>query len=225
MKRWIVFFALLLNVLFAGAQFGVSGGVSMLKAFGTPKPYVGMHVGVEVPRDDQISFYGRASFYLKQMQPLDPPSNQVAVQAYSLTNPIQYQYINFDQSFNYTVLEGGNRYYIGEGYDSGFGAYGGGNVSIIFNSVKRKYDWGNVSEADYKLQSTEIAKGSVFNLGFGLEGGAKYTFAGIGTLYLDAGFAYLVMAYPSNNTASSGLSGMGSPLLFTFNFGFRKDIY
>lgn len=225
MKRWIVLFALLLNVLFAGAQFGVSGGVSTLKAFGTPKPYVGMHIGAEVPRDDQISFYGRASFYLKQMQPMAPYENQLLVQAYELSNPMQFEYITYDQSFNYTVLEGGNRYYIGEGYDSGFGAYGGGNVAIIFNSVKRKYDWANVSEAEYYLPSNELPKGSVFNLGFGLEGGAKYTFAGIGTLYLDASFAYLVMAYPSNSTANSGLNAMGSPLLFTFNFGFRKDIY
>jgi hypothetical protein len=225
MKRLIVLFTFLLNVHIAGAQFGISGGLSTLKGFGTPKPYVGMHIGAEIPRDDQISFYGRASFYLKQMQQFDPGQNQLLVQSYDPTSPVQFQFITYDQSFNYTVLEGGNRYYIGEGYDSGFGAYGGGNASIIFNSVKRKYDWGTVSEADYYLPSSELPKGSVFNLGFGLEGGVKYTFSGLGTLYFDTGFSYLVIGYPSNATASSASVSMWTPLMFSFNFGFRKDLY
>lgn len=222
MKKLILLLCVLFNLITASAQFGVSGGTSFLKAFGIPKPYIGFHVGVEIPRDDQMSFYGRATFYLKQNL---TGTNQAIVQAVDPTNPMQFELINYNQSFNYTVLEGGNRYYLGDGYDSGFGAYGGGKVAIIFNSVKRKYDWGNISEADYSLPSTELPRGSVFNVGFGLQGGVKHTFAGLGTLYLDADFVYLIMGYPSNSTAQTGASDMWTPLLFSVNLGFRKDIY
>jgi hypothetical protein len=177
---------------------------------------------VEIPRDDQLSFYGRATFYLKQNL---SSNNQTIVQAVDPANLMQYELINYKQSFNYTVLEGGNRYYLGNGYDSGFGAYGGGKLAVIFNSVKRKYDWGTVSEADYTLPSTELSRGSIFNVGFGLQGGIKHTLAGVGTLYLDADFVYLVLGYPSNETAQLGANAMWTPLLFSVNLGFRKDIY
>jgi hypothetical protein len=121
---------------------------------------------------------------------------------------------------NYTIIEGGTRYYIGDGYDSGFGAYGGGNVSALFNTIKRTY--GDYDQSLYQLNTTEVAKGSIFNVGFGLCGGVKNTFAGIGTLYFDAGFSYLILSIPSSNSISTN---MYTPLLFTFNFGFRKEFY
>lgn len=201
------------------AQFGVAGGVSLLKAFGTPKPYIGLHLGGEIPRDDQVSLYGRVAFYGKQ---IDSQENYTYVTAHDPTTDPNMQLVTYKNSFNYTILEGGTRYYIGDGYDSGFGAYGGGNIAVVFNSVKRSYD--DYDKSLYKLNDTEFPKGAIFNLGFGLGGGLKHTLAGVGTIYFDANFSYLIMSIASNTTASGG-ANMYSPLLFSFNLGFRKDFY
>ncbi len=218
MKKLIVIIMLALVALNANAQFGVSGGTSILKGFGTVKPFVGIHLGGELPRDDQNSLYARISFYAKQKETLQ---GFTYVQAISPTTFPNTQTISYVNSMNYTILEGGNRYYIGNGYDSGFGGYGGANLLLAFNSVKRTY--GDYDQVLYTLPTGEISKGSIFNLGFGLGGGLKYTFAGIGTMYFDANFAYLITSTASNATASS--VSLYAPLLFTFNVGFRKDFF
>ena len=217
MKKLIVLMLILFNSSLIMAQFGLSGGITVLKGFNAPKPFVGFHIGGEIPRDDQLSFYGRLSFLAKQSEvnktiTLDPYTNLP-----STTFP---PYIN---SMNYTILEGGNRYYIGNGYDSGFGAYGGGKLLLIFNSVKRKYD--SYDEVKFPLPDSEFPKGSIFNIAVGLGGGIKHTIAGIGTVYLDAGLSYMIMSTGSNATAESVGTTLYSPLIFTFNLGFRKDLY
>lgn len=219
MKKVIVLLIILFNTVSIMAQFGVVGGVSVLKAFSTPKPYVGFHIGGEIPRDDQISIYGRISFYAKQNEEIEGSTYVEAINP--ITNPTIIP-IGFQTSMNYTMIEGGNRYYIGDGYDSGFGGYGGGNLVMIFNSVKRKYD--DFDEVKYKLgQYDQVSKGSIFNLGVGLGGGVKNTFAGVGTVYLDANVSYMLLSQASNIVASN--TSLYSQLLFTFNVGFRKDIY
>lgn len=218
----IKYLLILIFGMFSGisiAQFGLSGGVSVLKAFGTPKPYVGFHLGGEIPRDDQVSLYGRIAFYGKQKEDIE---NFTYVTALDPTTNPNVQMVGYKNSFNYTILEGGTRYYIGDGYDSGFGAYGGGNVAVVFNTVKRSY--GDYDQSKYELSSTELPKGSIFNLGFGLGGGLKHTLAGVGTFYFDASFSYLILSIGSNSTAQSG-GNMYSPILFAFNLGFRKDLY
>lgn len=203
----------------SNAQFGLTGGVSVLKAFGTPKPYIGFHFGGEVPRDDQVSIFGRISFYAKQKETIP---QQTFVQAIDQSTTPYSMTVNYVNSMNYTIIEGGNRYYIGNGYDSGFGAYGGGSLLMIFNTVKRKYD--DYDQSKYVLYDPqEMPKGSIINLGFGLGGGIKHTLAGVGTLYLDANFSYLIYSRASNTTAAS-VSNF-SQILFAFNLGFRKDFY
>lgn len=217
----LVFFGL--NTILINAQFGVNGGLSFLKPFGQLKPFIGFHVGGEVPRDDANSIYGRIAFYAKQS---DTQANSTFVEANDPSTSPYFQTITFNNSINYTILEGGNRYYIGDGYDAGFGAYGGGNVAIVFNTIKRTYS--DYDQSKYSLSSTDFPKGSIFNVGVGLGGGVKHTLAGIGTVYLDANFTYLIMSIPSNSTASIAAgppSNMYSPLLFSFNLGFRKDLY
>ena len=217
MKKSIIVAILTLFSGLSLAQFGAAGGISVLKAFGMPKPYVGLHFGGEIPRDDQVSLYGRISLYGKQEDPLINYTNVNAI------NPLTFpstQNVTYQNAMNYTIIEGGTRYYIGDGYDSGFGAYGGGNVSALFNTIKRTY--GDYDQSKYQLNTTEMAKGSIFNVGFGLVGGVKNTFAGIGTLYFDAGFSYLILSIPSSNSIPTN---MYTPLLFTFNFGFRKEFY
>src|SRR5574343_1488693 len=218
MKKLIAIFGLIFLGNVASAQVGLSGGVSMLKGFGTPKPYVGMHLGVEIPRDDANSIYGRVSFYGKQRDEYKSSTYVTAIDP--STNPLSFN-VGYLNSMNYTVLEGGNRYYIGDGYDSGFGAYGGGNFMIMFNSVKRNYE--DYDESKYSLPETELPRGSIFSFAFGLNGGVKHTFAGVGTLYGDAGFGYVLIGKPSNLTAQS--TNLYSNLLFTFSIGFRKEFY
>lgn len=221
MKRLLLFTLIIFNIISANAQVGVSGGLNMLKAFGVQKPYAGMHLGVEIARDDEVTFYGRISTYLPNSDPDNGDLNYVYAQArdYS-TVPFNIE-VPYKSTINYTVLEGGSRYYIGEGYDSGFGAYGGSCFSLSFNSVKRKYD--SFDETKYEFVTYEEPKGSIFNIGVGLSGGIKNTFPGIGTLYLDMNFSYLLLSQPSNTTAAS--TSLYSPLLFNFTLGFRKDLY
>lgn len=220
MKRGILFLFILMNITWINAQVGLSGGLSMLKAFGVPKPYAGMHLGIEIPRDDQVSFYGRITAYLPN-QELSDGSNYTYVTARDFSTVPYQKQVYYTSQMNYTSLEGGSRYYIGDGYDSGFGAYGGSNFSIVFNSVKRKYD--EFDEVKYELPANELPKGAIFNVGVGLSGGVKHTFAGVGTVYFDINFSYLLLSQPSNTTAQG--TNSYSPLLFNFGLGFRKELY
>lgn len=220
MKNGLLLLFLLMNSLFFHAQVGLSGGFNMLKGFGVPKPYAGMHLGVEIPRDDQISFYGRLSTYLPNTEQSDG-TNYVYVTARDFSTIPYQQQLFYKSTMNYTIIEGGSRYYIGDGYDSGFGAYGGSNFSIVFNSIKRKYD--DYDQVKYELPSTELPKGAIFNVGVGLSGGVKHTFAGVGTIYFDVNFSYMLLSQPSNTTAQ--MTNSYSPLIFNFGLGFRKELY
>lgn len=222
MKKIGLLALILLSVISgASAQFGLSGGVSMLKGFGGPKPYVGLHIAGEMPRDDYVSFFVRAAFYAKQK---DLTPNYGYVQGINPAAMPYTQNVTYFNSMNYIVLEGGNRFYIGDGYDNGFGAYGGGTLQAIFNTVKRDYDLTKVDLTKYQLPDGEDLKGSIFSLAFGLNGGLKYTFPGYGTAYFETGVSYVLNAIPSNNTAS-GAGDLYSPLMFTFGLGFRKEFY
>lgn len=223
MKKGFLFLMLLLGSFMANGQVGLSGGVSSLKAFGVPGLYMGMHLGVEIPRDDAVSFYLRATQYLNNKNSSVVTGYATAKDASTVPYYIEVPITTTDK-FNYTVLEGGSRYYIGEGYDSGFGAYGGSNVSIMFNSVKKTEEYGSFDESKYEAPAlTEYPKGNIFNIGFGLGGGVKNTFAGIGTLYFDMNFSYLILSIPSNGTAQN--TNSYSPLLFNFCLGFRRELY
>jgi len=218
MKNILLSLVAIMQLSILSAQFGLSGGMNTIFAFGAPKPYVGLHIGGEIPRDDAITFYGRLSTYIGNE---DPTSGLVFAEAIDpMTNPFQ-QTVYYTSKMNYTVLEGGTRYYLGDGYDSGFGLYGGSNFSLLLNSVKRKY--GDYDQVKYALPSTEIPKGMIFNVGVGLTGGVKHTFAGIGTVYFDVNFTYLLLSQPSNTTAQS--TNLYRPLIFNFGLGFRREFY
>lgn len=212
----VLFFAM--QIIWSMSQFGLNGGISVLKPFGELNPFVGIHLGAEVPRDDQVSIFGKIAFYGSQEEATE---NTTFAEPINPAITFDYPTVRYTNSINYTIIEGGNRYYIGDGYDSGFGAYGGGTVALIFNTIKRNYS--DYDQSKYKLNSNEFPKGNIFNLGFGLCGGIKHTLAGVGTFYLDANFSYLIFSYGSNATATG--HNMYSPLLFSFNIGYRKDFY
>ena len=203
------------------AQISLGGGFSSIKPFGGMQSCMGVHVFGELPKDDLSSLFLRVGMYEKIKDPILGNTTVFAIDP--ATTPA-YQVIGFENSMNYTVIEGGNRYYVGDGYDSGFGAYGGGTAMVMFNTVKRDYD--DYDQSLYKLNDSEaIPRGSIFNLGLGLGRGLKNTFAGVGTLYLDVHVNYLIRSQPSNSVAQSVGNSLYSPLLFSFNLGFRKDLY
>ena len=220
MKKMGLILAMMIIGNLSHAQYGLTGGLSMLKGFGIPKPFVGFHLGAEFPQNDQNSIYGRLSFYAKQRDTLSSVS---WVSAIDLTANPPGLNVAYQSSMNYTILEGGNRYYIGDGYDSGFGAYGGATFMLIFNTVKRNYE--DFDETKYTLPINEVPKGSILGLGIGFNGGLKHTLAGIGTFYLDANLAYRTpfLTFASNSTALN--TTLYSGILFTFNVGFRKEFY
>lgn len=221
MKNRILLLVLLMSVFGVNAQVGVGAGFSLLKGFGSTPAFPGMHIMVEVPRDDAVTFYGRFTTTLMSTEKPDGTNYTYAVARDVSTNPYQIQ-VYYDSKINHNIIEGGTRYYFGEGYDSGFAGYGGGNFMLDINSVKRKYD--DFDEVKYEIPSTEYSKGSILSIGVGVAGGVKYTFAGIGSLYLDCGLSYLLLAQPSNPTAQHGIGSL-SRFNFLIGLGFRKEIY
>ncbi|MGV3631624.1 MAG: hypothetical protein ACO1O6_10465 [Bacteroidota bacterium] len=198
------------------SQFSISGGPSLLKPFGIRSTYPGFHLSAEFNDDDVTTLYGRFSFFPSQKG----QSTQVILTAYDFnTQPFQMQ-INSTEKYNYSVLEFGKRYYFGDGYESGFGFYGGSNLNIVFNKVR--YDLDEYDKEKYDAGVNEDEVGSIIGFAFGLNGGIKNSFY-FGTLFLDAGINYSIFAIKSPNLVNT--PGNYSSLFFAFNFGIRKDFY
>ncbi len=207
----IVLIAFLIATSGLFAQVSVNGGGSMLLGFGAGKPWGGMHIGIEIPRDDAVSFFGRYTYHFKNTE-RDSSTYELEV-----TDP-EYGYVSFENtqgktSMNYHILEGGTRYYIGNGFDYGWGAYGGSSIMIIFNTIKVGF------ASPY--ESNTFRDGSVFSVGLGLGGGIKYSMATVGTIYLDASLNYKILNQASQPYVSDNLF---TNLIFNFNLGIRRDI-
>jgi hypothetical protein len=219
LKSGLVLFLLLFGQL-SHAQFGLGVGTTLIKGFGYPNAYAGFHLMGELPKDDQLTFYGRisGSFYGKDKEVFkDPLFDQ---------NTGQVAFVNYQNAMNHMILEGGNRYYLGNGYDSGFGLYGGGNMQFIFNGAKRIYDYDTINQAQFPATSTASKKGSIFALAFGLNGGVKHSIPGIGTLYFDMTFSYALLAQATPNTSAPEVyNRLFAPINFNFSLGFRKEFY
>lgn len=201
------------------AQTGVSGGLTMIKGFGVPKAYPGIHIGVEIPRDDEVSFYGRVTSTLSNQS--DEVAQANAEARDPMTSP-QVKTVSYRTKMNYINIEGGTRYYLGNGYDYGWSAYGGSVFMLSINSVKADFE--DFDESLYELEPGLTDKGRIIALNLGLNAGVKNHFT-FGMLYFDMTLGYALFAIPSNKIASQGGSLLYSPLTFGFNFGFRKDLY
>ena len=221
MRNFIALIAVLIS-LSGLAQVSVMGGMNMLKSFSPDRPYAGFHLGLEIPRDDAISIYGRYSHYFSQsgVEVFTPQDYAFYIEPRNPTSGLFGEYIGATPKMNYHIIEGGTRYYLGNGFDYGFAAYGGSNLMVIFNKVKLDYD--PFDEVNYQISDeySFFSEGSIFSLGFGLGGGVKYTMAPYGTFYFDANVNYLILGQPSNNRV---YGGMFRQLLFAFNLGYRKD--
>jgi hypothetical protein len=221
-------FSSLIGVLlfshFSISQISICAGTGILKGFTTEKSFFGLNAGIEMPRSNDITFYGRIGHYFARPE---AQINSTFVTANDFTT-IPYQLsVNYQSKMNYTTIEGGTRYYLGNDYDNGFSVYGGGNFMLYINSVKREYDkedaTGNYTwEENYQLPSNEPDKGKIISIAMGLQGGIKYTIPATGTFYFDVNGQYSIFGQASDNNISTELY---SPLFFTFNVGFRKDLY
>lgn len=213
MKQLIFILALMISPM-TFSQVGINIGANGLLAFGNPKPYGGFHLGVELPRNERMSYFVRISHMIRQKG--RDSTNQFASAIDPLTTPsvLNVKGIN---SFNYTTLEGGTLFYIGNGFDYGFAGYGGTGVGIIFSQAKTIFD--NFDESKYRLDSP--ADGSIFSIAVGARGGVKYSFPRFGTLYFEADLKLIALSMAS----TPGLQApQYKPLLFGLTLGYRKDI-
>ena len=222
MSKFVLMFLFFTTILSAHSQYGIGGGFSTLSAFGK-NSYGGFHLGVELPRDNEVSMYMRASFYAKRTaDPLTQGTYSIGLQNIDPLD-LTFMTVNTASTFNYTTFDGGMRYYILDGYDNGFALYGGSNIMGIMNKAKFKLD--SFDDSKYRLPVGTELTGTILNLAVGLSGGAKYTISGVGSFYFDATLDYLILKIPSNQVAIDIGNMFFSPLLFTFNVGFRKDLY
>jgi len=206
-----------------GAQVGITGGASSLIAFGNSTPYAGFHLGLEIPRDDAVSFYGKFTHLFNQSKRSPYTAYASAIDP---TNPVFFQQFGYDVKMNYNMIEGGTRYYLGNGFDYGFAAYGGSSMKLIFNTVTPDYD--DFNSTDYRLDPAYDFAGSIFSIAAGLGGGIKYSFARYGTFYLDMSIDYMIFSQQSNDYIFSevyqGTDKLWGPLIFGCSLGYRKDI-
>lgn len=218
--RTISLFVLLFLSGVLNAQVGISGGLSGLKGFGPNKPWGGFHLGVEVPRDDQMSYYVRFTHHFQVKENDSLPIGLTPRDITTLPPGMPYYpSINSLPSMNYNILNFGTRYYLGNSYDFGWGAYGGTDFVLTFNKVRANH--AAYDEQYYYVEDYYNYEGSAFSLGFGLGAGVKYSVPPWGTVYLDLGISYILLYQQNTNYM---YNSMIRPLTFSMNIGYRKDI-
>lgn len=222
-----VFSSLIAVILFSQisiSQISINAGTGILKGFTTDISFFGLNAGIEMPRSNDITFYGRIGHYFSRPE---TQINSTSVIANDFTTTPYQLTVNYLNKMNYTTIEGGTRYYLGNDYDNGFSVYGGGNFMLYINSVKRDYEKQDATgiytwEENYQLPTNEPGKGKIISIAMGLQGGMKYTIPATGTFYFDVNGQYSIFGQASSNNISTNLY---SPLFFTLNVGFRKDLY
>ena len=219
-KLTLLFFTFL--SLSSFAQYGVSAGLNTLRGFGVDKTFVGFNIGLELPRDYETSLYLKASFYAKSKA---TPSSGFSVNLEPLDpNNFNLGFVDvLENSYNYTTIEGGVRYYLFDGYDNCFALYGGSNLMGIINRGKRRFS--DYDETQYRLPASEKDNGTILALALGFSGGAKYTVPAVGTFFMEASGDYIIIPMASNDAIQQISQSFYSPLLFAFTIGFRKDFY
>lgn len=218
------------------AQIGVSGGLAVIRGFGSGKTFPGLSLGVELPNFSDMTFYLRGTVSLPRTETIQLPSGKDTIdygstyvsQTTNISLPSSLT-VNYQTTFNYGTIEFGTRRYIGNDYDNGFALYGGSNFMLILNSVKRKYEKKDYTltyeweKYNYTLPANEPSSGRIVCLAVGVEGGMKYTFPGQGSIFADVTANYSLLALPNNNTAAN--TNLYSPFIMIFNVGYRKEFY
>jgi hypothetical protein len=224
MRNYLLIAYFFASCFYSSAQVSIMGGTSIIKGFTAQKSFFGFNAGIELPRSNDITFYGRIGYYLPRLE--DDVNTTIVTATDFTTTPYNLQ-VNYQSKMNYTTIEGGTRYYLGNDYDNGFSLYGGGNFMLYFNSVKRDYEKEDVTGTytwanNYELSPSESGDGKIISIAMGIQGGMKYTIPATGTFYFDIGGQYSIFGQASNNNVSTSFY---SPLFFTFNVGYRRDLY
>lgn len=221
MKKGLLLVILSLNVMALKAQYGVYAGTATFSPLGTGKTFYGFNLGAEIPRDDETTLYLRGCFFGKRIN--EGGENQFEI--INKQDPTDFSFISSKSYTNYSTFEGGLRRYINGTFDSDFALYGGTNLLGIFSQIKSKYE--DFDKSIYKVVNSKgdaidiNRPNSLFAFAIGLNGGAKYTFPGIGTIFFDAGISYVIQSVGSSNFYAT----YHSPLNFNTCLGFRKEIY
>lgn len=219
-KYLTLFFLLFSSIQFKlNAQMSLSGGANLLNAFGVKKTFYGLHIGGELPQNNMVTFYGRLNYFFPQAE--TDSSNAVAVGKDFTITPYQVN-VKYLNTTSFISVEGGTRSYIGNGFDNGFSGYGGGKTSLLISRISAKVN--DYNTGMYTLDETTLGKGSILGICLGLQGGIKYTFPGIGSIYLDGSIDYLLFATPSNQNIYTSYYPL-QRILFITTIGFRKDFY
>lgn len=224
--KYSIFLLLLMVSTTVGAQFSVGGGASTLLEFGNRKPFYGLHFNVEVPRNNEVTFYGRLTYHFRQNNVAN--IGEFAAIAKDVNTQPSYEMVNVDNvtSLNYFMIDGGTRYYLLNGFDEGFSLYGGTNLGLIVNTVKYGSRVGDYNADLYTLEmgdfSTDRDKGTIIRLAVGFTGGIKYTIPTIGSFYFDVNPHLTIFGIPSSANIPSNIY---RPVFFNFNIGFRKELY
>lgn len=237
MKNSIFLVIVILLSGIANAQYSVGGGFSTLFQFGNSRPFVGLNLITEFPRNNDQTFYVRANVIFKQT--INRTVQEVIEEQGSVYAPLYAYGIDpmttpsaiivgerFSESFNFITVDAGTRYYIINGYDEGFSLYGGTTIGGVVNSVKWAYKTDDFDQTNYSIDNLDrfntSGKGTILNLSAGLTGGAKYTMPGRGTFFIDLSPSYMILGLPSSQNIQTT---MYKKVIFNFNIGFRKEFY
>lgn len=198
------------------AQFSINAGTSLFNNFGIGTNFYGFDFGAEYSDSDDQSYWGRISIY--------PGKNNMNVDSVYLTNvdPNQnFKNLGYTIRTSYTQISGGSRYYIGDGYEYGFAAFGGYKFSVIVGTAKFEYD--EYDKQKYILPDNAPFRSQILFLGIGLNGGVKYSFGTAGTVYLDFSADYGLI----NSRSNDGIlysDYLRTNVFFGINLGYRKDL-
>lgn len=209
---------LLVNVGFS--QLGITAGPGVTYGFGSGQLFKSVHLGLEIPRDEEASIVIRFAGSLRNSKTVDGYAEAIDP---SITFPSQVQ-TKIRNSVSMYYIEGGTRrYFLGTGFDYGWAIYGGTLVNVSFYRLSSKA-MDDIDKSKYQVQ--ESNRGSAFLLNVGLQGGVKRQFT-FGTLFADVNLTYAVIATTGPNTtvANGDFSSVLSPLNFNFAIGIRKDLY
>ena len=128
LNNLLFFFLLISPSINVISQVSINAGTGFLSGFSSEEPgvFVGFHLGGEVPRNNDVTFYGRFSHYLNRRG--NEYTSPTYLIDFSLHDPITGlppTTINVDSYTltNMTSIEGGTRYYLGNGFDNGFSIY------------------------------------------------------------------------------------------------------
>ncbi len=225
-KHLFIFATLALFGPYTYAQVAVGGGFSNMFQFGNSKPLLGANLFVEIPRNNEVTFYVRANYLAPQRFMGEATKFEaLAINPATTPNMVPVNGILQNKS-GYFIIDGGTRYYLLNGFDEGVSIYGGTNLGLVINTVNYGYQLDDYDKQNYSLDHYNLndyrGKGTIIGMAIGFTGGVKYTVPKIGTFFFDVNPHLIMFAIPSaNNLPSNHFKS----LLFNFNIGFRKEFY